>query len=76
MQLKPHPTAHTEPKNRPHPENMHENPGGEKGETDDTEDEDAESTVRPDDFDLPKEDPLEEDVDDEIDEIEEANRPG
>ena len=72
MQLKTKSTANTEPRNRPHPEKIHSGPHGKNEE----EDEDTDSVVRPDDFDLPEDDIEDEDVDDEIDDLEEAKRPG
>ncbi|MEP7080478.1 MAG: hypothetical protein ABI784_07105 [Ginsengibacter sp.] len=79
MQLKPLPAENTEPKHRPHPDNMHVGPRSEdekKVNRNDKENEDAESLIRPKDFDLPKENIEDENMDDEIDKIEEANRPG
>lgn len=79
MQLKPQPAENTEPKHRPHPDNMHAGPHGEDEKTDngdEKEKKDAESPIRPKDFDLPEENKEDENKDDEIDKIEEANRPG
>ncbi len=71
MQLKTKSTAHTEPKHRPHPDNIKAGPGGKK---EDDEDKDAE--IEAEDFDLPEEDIEDENMDDEIDAVEEADRPG
>ena len=78
MQIKTKSTAPTEPKHRPHPDNMHAGPKGTDEEMDQEEEKrnvDAESKIHPDDFDLPEKD-VDENVDDEIDALEEANRPG
>ncbi len=77
MQLKPKDTANTEPAKRPHFTGVHPGQGSKNEEKDkDTVKEDADSKIRPDDFDVPKKNVVEKNTDDEIDKIEEANRPG
>ena len=77
MQLKPKDTANTEPAKRPHSTGVHAGPGSKNEEKDKgTVKEDADSKIRPDDFDVPKENVIEKDTDDEKDKIEEAKRPG
>ncbi len=78
MQLKTKSTTYTEPNHRPHPENLNAGPRDtdeKNGKEDGKENNDAESPIHPKDFDLPVEEG-EENVDDEIDAEEEANRPG
>ena len=72
MQLKTKSTAYTEPKHRPHPEKIKAGPR-EKNEENDK---DAEPEIEADDFDLPEKEVEDENLDDEIDAVEEADRPG